>query len=191
MAVGDRIKKLRKEHNLTQEELAKKINTTKQNIYKYENNIVTNIPSDKIELMAKIFQVSPSYLMGWNEKSQNLCDEMNELFRHYEFIAGGTVFNSFVEILQKLNTISELFETAICSCNMKQLTYTGKDPNIEKALSFMATLFSEHNDVKDEVISSLKVKAYKTKDEIITILDETVDSLWNFVEAYYKSNSKN
>lgn len=65
MTVGDRIKKLREENKMTQEELAKFINSTKQTIYKYENNIITNIPSDKIERIAKALGVSPSYIMGW------------------------------------------------------------------------------------------------------------------------------
>jgi|GEM_PF-2110231 len=65
MAIGDRIKALREERGITQTELAKILGTSKQNIYKYENNIITNIPSDKIEQMSNFFNVSPSYIMGW------------------------------------------------------------------------------------------------------------------------------
>lgn len=70
MSIGDRIKQLRESHSLTQEELAKKLDTSKQTIYKYENHIITNIPSDKIEILAKVFKVSPIYLMGWDEKEE-------------------------------------------------------------------------------------------------------------------------
>ena len=66
MTIGNRIKKAREALNITQEELAQSIGTTKQTIYKYENNIVTNIPSDKIEGISNILHVSPSYLMGWS-----------------------------------------------------------------------------------------------------------------------------
>ena len=44
-------------------------NASKQTLYKYENNIITNIPSDKIEAAAKIGNVSPAYLMGWDDVS--------------------------------------------------------------------------------------------------------------------------
>lgn len=67
MTIGDRIKKSREENKMTQEELAKYISSTKQTIYKYENNIITNIPSDKVESIAKALGISPSYLMGWEE----------------------------------------------------------------------------------------------------------------------------
>lgn len=66
MTIGERIKYLREGRHMTQEELALKIGTTKQTIYKYENNIITNIPSDKIEAMAAVLSVSPVVLMGWN-----------------------------------------------------------------------------------------------------------------------------
>lgn len=64
---GEAIKALRKAAGLSQEELADKLGTTKQTIYKYEAGIVTNIPSDKIELMSQIFGVSPAVIMGWDE----------------------------------------------------------------------------------------------------------------------------
>ena len=69
MTVGDRIKELRKNKDMAQVELAEKIGVSKQTMYKYENNIVTNIPSDVIEIIAKVLNVSESYLMGWEEIS--------------------------------------------------------------------------------------------------------------------------
>ncbi len=68
MTIGDRIKVLREEEKLTQDELAKYIDTTKQTIHKYENNIVTNIPSDKIVKISEILNCTPAYLMGWTEE---------------------------------------------------------------------------------------------------------------------------
>lgn len=70
MAKGERIKVLREHFGFTQDELAEKIGTTKQTIYKYETGLITNIPSDKIEAMAELFGVSPSFLMGWDEPEE-------------------------------------------------------------------------------------------------------------------------
>ncbi len=66
MTVGERIKELRTSLGLSQVDFADKINVSKQTLYKYENNIITNIPSDKIEAAARIGKVSPAYLMGWD-----------------------------------------------------------------------------------------------------------------------------
>lgn len=62
---GEYIKQLREQKNISQTELANAINVSKQTMYKYENDIITNIPSDKIELMAKLLGVSPCNIMGW------------------------------------------------------------------------------------------------------------------------------
>ena len=69
LSIGKRIKELRISKNITQDELALKIGTTKQTIYKYENEIVTNIPSQKIELISNALNTTPDYLMGWSDKS--------------------------------------------------------------------------------------------------------------------------
>ncbi len=68
MDIGQRIKRIRLEKHLTQDELALQIDTTKQTIYKYENGIVTNIPASKIEAIANVLNTTPEYLMGWDNK---------------------------------------------------------------------------------------------------------------------------
>ena len=66
--IGKRIKNLRcNKMHMSQVAFADEINVSKQTLYKYENDIVTNIPSDKIEDIAKFCGVSPSYLMGWED----------------------------------------------------------------------------------------------------------------------------
>ena len=68
MTIGQRIAEARERKNMTLDEVAKLCNTTKQTIFKYENEIVTNIPYDKIVLLSNALDVSPSYLFGWKEK---------------------------------------------------------------------------------------------------------------------------
>ena len=67
MTLGERIRYEREKNHLSQEDVAKAISSTKQAVYKYENGIVTNIPIDKIEIMARLFGTTPCYLMGWKE----------------------------------------------------------------------------------------------------------------------------
>lgn len=77
MTVGERIKSVRERQGISQTELADSIGTTKQTIYKYENNIISNVPSDKIELIAKYLKVTPAYLMGWEEESNSIKTEQS------------------------------------------------------------------------------------------------------------------
>lgn len=71
MTIGQRIRAARERKDMTLDEVAQRCNTTKQTIFKYENEIVTNIPYDKIVLLSNALDVSPSYLFGWEEKKNS------------------------------------------------------------------------------------------------------------------------
>ena len=66
-SIGNKLKTLRENKKLTLDEVAQKVGTTRQTLFKYENGIVTNIPSNKIEELARFYGVSPAYLMGWKD----------------------------------------------------------------------------------------------------------------------------
>lgn len=80
MAMGQRIKNRREWLGISQTTLAEKVKISKQTLYKYETNIVANIPYNKIEEIAKILGVSPVYLMGWenyySDEATELAHEM-------------------------------------------------------------------------------------------------------------------
>lgn len=81
MTIGEKIKYLREQAGLTQTDIAKKIGIATQTIFKYEKNIVTNIPLDNIEKLAEIFNVSPAYLMGWeSDREKDAPDLSSEAF---------------------------------------------------------------------------------------------------------------
>lgn len=83
MTKGERIKELRIKYDMSQDELAKRLDTTKQTIYKYEHNIVTNIPTDKIEIMANIFHVTPEYICCWDIGAGQVWDEEAQRLIYY------------------------------------------------------------------------------------------------------------
>lgn len=69
MTVGERIKERRIALGIRQDALADRLGILKQTLYKYENNIITNISSQKLEAFARELGVSPGYLMGWEEEA--------------------------------------------------------------------------------------------------------------------------
>lgn len=64
--VGNRIKAIRKDADLTLEELAAEIGVSRQTLSRYETGVISNIPSDRIEDLARILHTTPAYLMGWD-----------------------------------------------------------------------------------------------------------------------------
>lgn len=95
MTIGERIKKKRIESQLTQEDLAQKIGSTKQTIYKYENNIITSIPLEKLALIAETLGISPADLLGWDTV------KINKSLR-----AEDGYFNILNDIYQKVTEIT-------------------------------------------------------------------------------------
>lgn len=81
MTVGDRIREARTKAGKTQEEVAKAVDTTKQAIYKYENNIVTNIPMDKLETIARALGTTQAYLMGWEKPIEKKSTGLRSISR--------------------------------------------------------------------------------------------------------------
>jgi transcriptional regulator with XRE-family HTH domain len=90
MSIGTKIRELREARNMSLEDVAKLCGTTRQTIYKYENEIVTNIPYDKIILLATALNTTPSQLFDWKEDKKRSPHEptltegeevMLELFR--------------------------------------------------------------------------------------------------------------
>ena len=101
MTKGERIKNLRILKGMSQEELAKRLETTKQTISKYEKNIVTNIPSDRIEAMAKVLESTPEYILGWIELTEEKDNEaMSDIIVRMRMDSD---FLSVVESLYSLN----------------------------------------------------------------------------------------
>jgi transcriptional regulator with XRE-family HTH domain len=76
MSFGNNLKKIRQDCNLTQEELAKKIDTSRSNIANYENN--KNMPSiDVLSKLSKVLDCSIDYLLGKsNERNPKETDPL-------------------------------------------------------------------------------------------------------------------
>ena len=68
---GIKIKELRKIYGMSQEELGRRVGVQRAAINKYEKGTVENIPIKTIEKIANIFEVSPTYIVGWDNLGVN------------------------------------------------------------------------------------------------------------------------
>ncbi|MBE6650597.1 MAG: helix-turn-helix transcriptional regulator [Ruminococcaceae bacterium] len=66
-----RLKDIREDNNLTQEDIAKILNTTRQQISKWETG-AQMMGVDKYIVLAKHYNVSVDYLLGLKDKPENL-----------------------------------------------------------------------------------------------------------------------
>jgi len=66
-----RLKDIREDNNLTQEDIAKILNTTRQQVSKWETG-AQMMGVDKYIVLAKHYNVSVDYLLGLKDKPENL-----------------------------------------------------------------------------------------------------------------------
>ena len=76
---GTKIKELRLLADMSQEELGRRVGVQRAAINKYEKGSVTNIPLATIEKIADVFDVSPTYIVGWGDSGNPLAMEVKVL----------------------------------------------------------------------------------------------------------------
>lgn len=80
--IGQRIKDLRIEKGLTQEELALKLGyTSRSTINKIEKGLI-DIPQSKLWLLSKELGTNPPYLLGWQNETNKLLS--NKIIIEYK-----------------------------------------------------------------------------------------------------------
>ena len=66
--IGARIKKARKDNNMTLLELANKVGLSEGTVQRYESGNISNVAISALENFAKALGTSSAYLMGWDSQ---------------------------------------------------------------------------------------------------------------------------
>jgi transcriptional regulator with XRE-family HTH domain len=84
--LGTRIQELRKQKEMTQNDLSKKIEISMTQLVRYENKGVQP-PADVLKKIADVFGVSIDYLVNGNtsEKAENTLSD-NKLLQHFKAV---------------------------------------------------------------------------------------------------------
>lgn len=91
-AISKKIRLSRKQRGISITELSEKTGIPKQKLDKYEIGIVNNMPLTDVATIANCLNVSPSYLMGWEDENGNDIreweekDSITELSKKYDNI---------------------------------------------------------------------------------------------------------
>ena len=66
--LSENLTRLRRERRFTLEQLAERVGTSRQTVHRYETGAISNVPPEKVELLARALGVSAAALMGWEEE---------------------------------------------------------------------------------------------------------------------------
>lgn len=109
--VGDRIKFYRKLAGITQTELAENLDVGRAAINKYEKGVIENIPVLNIEKIARVLNVKPQTLMGWEDPEPEVPYE-ERIRKGIELIYGAKA----LELLITFDKLSVKKQKNILAC---------------------------------------------------------------------------
>lgn len=128
MTFGNILKKLRQDNNMTQDELAKKIDTSRSNIANYENG--KNMPSvDILEKLSKLFDCTTDYLLG---KSDNRNSDvpiskipvLGTVKAGYDWLAEENIVD-YITLKENIPNVGEYYALRITGDSMLPLLAEG------------------------------------------------------------------
>ncbi|HCX62542.1 MAG TPA: hypothetical protein DHU59_08905, partial [Clostridiales bacterium] len=79
MTIGERIKKRRKELNMSVDKLAEILGKNRATVYRYESDEIENLPLSILDPLAKALHTAPAYLMGCI-KDEDTGEELIDYF---------------------------------------------------------------------------------------------------------------
>lgn len=86
MNANELIKQKRIELHLTQKEVANAVGVSEATVSRWESGNIANMGRDKIALLSKVLNISPSIIAGYNEETseennfESLTDKQKKLF---------------------------------------------------------------------------------------------------------------
>ena len=137
MAVnGKRIRQLRKETELTQEALGKKLGVIKQTVSSWENDI-SEPNSEVLSNMASIFNVSIDYLLG-NDTQNSHGQKINPINKGSNSLKERYFFFFFNEENLLRDIFANRIKSAIADIGLSEDDFINQIPiGVEKATSFL------------------------------------------------------
>lgn len=214
MGLKENINKFRISNNMTLEEVANKLGISKTTLQRYESGVITNIPSEKVEKLSKVFNVTPSELMGWNDLDLNDEKEYIQNYRNrtttyvniYECLS--MYFMGIQEtvenILNAINLNIDSIDNTVFLISSSIKTSILKDLHVIIFTNIKSTIYGYITDSwkyneKDEVIrfNSMEVNKHiknlssyidKTLKEIV--VNKTIECTLEFIDAINKNSNQ-
>ena len=152
-SVGENIKNIRKKNNITQEELAEKLNVTRQAVSNWENG-KTEPDIETLTRMAQIFDISIDELVDGIPKGiKELRGKKSHLYIGIGFTLFYIISSLLMIIIEKplhnyVNSSYDVFYSALCVLVWKPLTVFSAGIGISALISYISGLYMENKNLR-------------------------------------------
>jgi len=173
MSLGERLTKLRKEHGLSQEEVADKLNVTRQTVSKWETD--ASLPDfDKIIPLCNLYEIESNELLTGNKKeSEQVLEDTKDNKSKKVLILSISIFLYFLAVT--------LLITGIAAFKMNPIIVFGIFLLIcglsTCMIIYSSIMYKNKNKPKE---TTQENKVYKQIDEILSIITVIIYLLISF-----------
>lgn len=121
---GTKIKYLRSLTGMSQEELGRRVGVQRAAINKYEKGSVTNIPIATIEKIAQVFDVSPTFIVGWDDVNSTSLSAEVKVIKGVQYFYG----KDAVELLEGFVSLNNIGRKRLIQyCHDMSVVYHNED----------------------------------------------------------------
>jgi len=173
MSLGERLTKLRKEHGLSQEEVADKLNVTRQTVSKWETD--ASLPDfDKIIPLCNLYEIESNELLTGNKKeSEQVLEDTKDNKSKKVLILSISIFLYFLAVT--------LLITGIAAFKMNPIIVFGiflLICGLSTCMIIYSSIMYKNKNKPKEITQENKV--YKQIDEILSIITVIIYLLISF-----------
>lgn len=123
MIWNDRIRDLRERRKMTLKDLSKRLGVSEATAQRYESgNGIKSVPYEIVEKYAAVFDVDPSYIMGWSKNEKNidygLTKTEQELYSLIMDMSDGQI-NKAIALIKYLRNERRLNDFYAFFCNLE------------------------------------------------------------------------
>lgn len=106
--LANRLRNKRLELGLSLQEVAERLGISKVTIQRYETLDIVNIPSDNIEKLANLYEVSPAYIMGWDNTEDSEKPSINFLPSHHYTMVPYSVSAGALSEIESISNLPQI-----------------------------------------------------------------------------------
>lgn len=184
ITVGQKIRKARRDKDMTQEELAKKLGTTKATINRYESGVISNIPRSKIEALAKALDLQPSDLFTYEETLDMYRKQMDEARKEI------TELEADIEEQRRAGSELEDVTRELDTLNSMKADLADKVKRFEELFQHQYQVFLSYADPKDVSPGLAELATHLNGSEAETAEPQAEEQPKKHLNVVFRSDAK-
>ena len=192
LTTGERLTDLRREHNLTLEQVAEQTGIVKSTLSNYENDRKPDVNLNALEKLAALYHVDMGYLLGLTENKDHVDTNLADLHlsdQAIEVLTSGQINNRLLSELivhpefSRLMADMEIYVDGVVSMQIR---------NLNSLLESARTVIMEkYHPKEDNTLLTLKAAQIDEDEYFARVVSEDVERILKELKKAHSNDSEN